>query len=61
MKFTFKEWGKIKHDLEVAESEYIKMMTECKPSDEEMSTYQIFKRSAEQTREFIERIENAEL
>lgn len=61
MKFTFKEWQSIKHDLEVAEMEYIKQMNNSKPSEEENSFYQIFKRQAEQTREFINRIENAEL
>lgn len=61
MKFTFKEWQLIKHDLEVAEKEFIKQMNDSKPSEEENSFYQIFKRQAEQTREFINRIENAEI
>lgn len=61
MKFTFKEWQSIKHDLEVAEREYIRQMEGSKPSDDELSFYQIFKRQAEQTREFINRIENAEI
>lgn len=61
MKFTFKEWALIKHDLEVAEREYIQQMNTSKPSDDEMSLYQIFKRQAERTRDFINRIENAEI
>lgn len=61
MKFTFKEWTLIKHDLEVAEREYLKMIEECKPSNDEFSSYQIFKRHAERTRDFINRIENAEI
>lgn len=58
MKFTFSEWALIKHDLEVAEREYIKHMNDSRVSDNESSCYQIFKRQAERTREFIERIEN---
>lgn len=61
MKFTFAEWALIKHDLEVAESHYIELMTKSKPSDDEMSFYQIFKRQSERTRSFIGRIENAVL
>lgn len=61
MKFTFKEWALIKHDLEVAEREYIRLMSDSKPSDDELSFYQIFKKQAARTREFIDRIENAEI
>jgi hypothetical protein len=61
MKFTFKEWGMIKHCLECAERDFIDEMNKSKPSEEELSSYQIFKRQAERTREFINRIENAEL
>ena len=61
MKFTFKEWQLIRHDLEVAEREYIKLMEDSKVSSDELSFYQIFKRQAARTREFIERIENAEI
>lgn len=61
MKFTFKEWMQIKHDLEVAEREYIKLMEDSKPSEDELSFYQIFKGQAERTRDFINRIENAEV
>ena len=61
MKFTFAEWAHIKHDLEVAKREYIKLMSESKQSDDENSCYQIFKRQAERTRSFIDRIENAVL
>lgn len=61
MKFSFKEWAAIKHDLEVAEREYIEMMNTSKVSDDANSLYQIFKHQAERTRDFIERIENAEI
>lgn len=61
MKFTFAEWAQIKHDLEVAEREYIDMMMTSKPSDDENSLYQIFKRQSEQTRSLIDRIETAVL
>lgn len=61
MKFTFAEWVQIKHDLEVAEREYIDMMMTSKPSDDENSLYQIFKRQSEQTRSLIDRIETAVL
>ncbi len=39
MKFTFKEWALIKHDLEVAEREYVKLMNDSKPSADELSLY----------------------
>lgn len=61
MKFTFSEWNAIKHDLEVARREYIEQMNNSKPSDDEYSCYQIFKRQAERTSDFINRIENAEI
>lgn len=61
MNFTFAEWALIKHDLEVAESQYIELMTGSKPSDDETSFYQIFKRQSERARSFIDRIENAAL
>lgn len=61
MKFTFAEWALIKHDLEVAEKEYIDLMMKSKPSDDENSFYQIFKRNSERARRFIDRIENAVL
>ena len=61
MKFTFTEWALIKHDLEVAEREYIRLMNDSRVSDKDTSCYQIFKRQAERTREFIERIENTVL
>lgn len=61
MKFNFMEWAAIKHDLEVAEREYIKLMNDSKVSEDSLSMYQIFKRQAANTREIIERIENAEI
>ena len=61
MKFTFAEWAQIKHDLEVAEKEYIDQMMKSKPSDDENSIYQIFKRQSERARSFIDRIETAVL
>jgi hypothetical protein len=61
MKFSFKEWAAIKHDLEVAERKYIEMMNTSEISEDANSLYQIFKKQAARTREFIDRIENAEI
>ena len=61
MKFTFIEWGKIKHSLEVAYREYEKQMSKCQPSDQELSIYQIFKRQMEDTKALIKKIETAEI
>lgn len=59
MEFTFKELSSIKRDLEIAEREYTFQMMKSTPSDDENSLYQMFKRNAERTRSFIDRIENA--
>lgn len=61
MKFTFKEWTSIKHDLEVAVRVYEERKENSNYSEDENSMYQIFSRQIERTKEFIERIENAEL
>lgn len=61
MKFTFNEWKKIQHALEVAKRVYENQMDDCKPSDEEYSQYQIFKRQAEEMSVFLDRISNAEV
>lgn len=61
MKFTFNEWGKIKHGLEVAHKEYERMMQNCKISDNENSMYQIFKRQMEEAALLIKKIENTEV
>lgn len=61
MKFTFIEWGKIKHSLEVAYRAYEEQMSKCQPSDQESSMYQIFKRQMEDTKSLIKRIETAEI
>ena len=61
MKFTFKEWNFIKHCIEVASRDFSKQMEGSKPSDDERSMYQIFKRQAEQANELIKRIENADI
>lgn len=58
MNFTFTEWAAIIHDMEVAAAEYERTANECKPSDDEMSLYQIFKRQAAETRARIERAKN---
>ena len=58
LQFTLKEWGSIRHDMEVAAREYEKLMLDCKPSDNELSMYQIFKRQMEQTHALIQRIDN---
>ena len=61
MRFTFAEWQSILHDLEVAARDYEKEMNDCTPSENPASTYQIFKRQAEETKGFIERIKNCQL
>ena len=61
MKFTFAEWQSILHDLEVAARNYEEEMNDCTPSKNPASMYQIFKRQAEETRGFIERIKNCQL
>lgn len=61
MKFTFEEWGKIKHALGVAYRQYEKMMQDSKISDDELSMYQIFKRQMEEMVVLINKIENAEI
>ena len=61
MKFTFKEWQKIRHALTVAQGQYKKHLHESKPSDDHLSHYQIFKRQTEEVSTFISRIDNAEV
>ena len=61
MKFTFKEWQAIKHNIEVAKREYLEQMENSKFSEDPLSLYQIFKRQAEEAQNFIDRIENATL
>lgn len=61
MNFTFKEWQNIRHDLEVAAMEYERQMLDSKPSDNETSCYQIFKRQMEQTHILMQKIDSMEI
>jgi hypothetical protein len=61
VKFTFDEWKKIRHGLETAMKSFEDEVKDSKPSDEPLSTYQIFKRQAQEMAIFIERIDNAVL
>ena len=61
MKFTFTEWKFIQHCIECAEREFEKMMRDSKPSDEEFSNYQIFKRQTEEASALVGKIKNAEI
>jgi len=61
VKFTFDEWGKIKHALEVVRGDYEKQMLDSKPSNEKLSMYQIFKSQMVEIDGIIEKILNAEI
>ena len=61
MKFTFKEWQSIRHSLTVARIQYEKQMNEAKPSDDNLSSYQIFKRQTEEVGIFLNKIDSAEM
>lgn len=61
MKFTLKEWNFIKHCIECAGRDFEKDMLESKPSDNEYSSYQIYKRQMEQAHALAAKIENAEI
>lgn len=61
MKFTFNEWKFIQHCIECAGREFERIMRDSKPSDEEFSNYQIFKRQMEEAAALVEKITNAEI
>jgi hypothetical protein len=62
MKFTFKEWQKIRHALTIAKKQYEYEMNDSKPRSEDYNCcYQIFKRQAEEMAIFIKRIDSAEM
>ena len=61
MKFSLNEWNFIKHCIETASKKYEEIMQECKPSNNETSFYQIYKRQMEQANIIIEKIENAKI
>lgn len=61
MKFTFTEWGNIKHALEVARHQYEKQMQDSTPKDDEHCSYQIFKRQMAEMDSIIEIIATAEI
>lgn len=61
MKFTFEDWGKIKHALEVARREYEKQMNDSKESDEHTSCYQIFKRQITDADRILHNLATAEI
>lgn len=61
MKFTFEEWKFIQHCLECASREFEKQMNDSKVSDEELSSYQIFKRQTEKANYLVNKLKNAEI
>lgn len=61
MEFTFKEWQFIHYCLETAKREYEQQMNNSNVSDEEYSTYQIFRRQIDRAQSIIDRIDNAVL
>lgn len=61
MKFTFDEWKFIQHCIECAGREFEKMMLDSKPSDEELSSYQIFRRQMEQADVLVKKIKSSEI
>ena len=61
MKFTFEEWKFIQHCLECASREFERQMQDCKVSDEELSSYQIFKRQTEKANYLVNKLKNAEI
>ena len=61
MKFTFEEWGKIKHALEVARNEYEKQMQTSTPNDDQYCSYQIFKRQMADVDGLLHKLVTAEI
>jgi len=62
MKFTFKEWQKIRHALTVAKRQYEYEMNDSKPRSQDYNCpYQTYKRQMEEMAYFIERIDSAEM
>ena len=61
MKFTLNEWNFILHCLSLAAREYEKEMNSSPPSDDEHSSYRLFKKYLRQARSIMDRIENSEI
>ena len=61
MKFTFSEWKKIQHALEVARNNFEKLMNDSKPSDDYLSSYQIFQRQMIELDDILIKISTTEI
>jgi hypothetical protein len=61
MKFTFDEWKKIRHALEVAKMSFEEQAKDSQPSEEYLSMFQIFTRQVREMEAFMKRIDESVL